>query len=576
MIIVPKPQSLKVNEGKLCVKSLKLVADNEEIKKFKSVDFSDNGEVSVCFTKDETLTLEQYKILIDNSGVKVSYNTLEGAFRAFTTLKQILKQNANGFVECLEIFDYPDIKNRGYMLDVSRGKLPNLEYLKELVDTLANLKYNQLQLYMDTFVYEYKNFPEYWKNTEPLSKKDIEELDAYCKERFILLVPNQNGFGHMASWLEKEELSHLAITGKDGKPSRTLNPLKEETLEFMDKIYDGYIDAFSANMINIGLDEPFELGLNETKEECEKYGVGKVYTDYLNKLCKLITDKYNKIPMFWDDIVFKHPEQLDNIPKNAVVMEWGYEGEQHFDRNCSRLKERGLKFYVCPGTSMWGSITGRSNNAAFNILSAAESGKYYGADGFLLTEWGDGGHPQFPSMAVFPLVYGGAVSWCAGSDNTEIAYDERLDTIELCKNYIDQNIFISKNGSLSDIAFRMGNYYLLEENLRFNGTQLNNVVRFPENVTDSKVKAFKNVNAYMKKLRSQIDEISALEMAKREIALNCDMVITFTDIIINGKSEETNKEINRIIKEFEYLWNLNNHNYGIQIFVDLLKSYLEV
>ena len=66
-------------------------------------------------------------------------------------------------------------------------------------------------------------------------------------------------------WLEKEELSHLAITGKDGKPSRTLNPLKEETLEFMDKIYDGYIPAVAyvlkAAVILISL-KPRERNLN--------------------------------------------------------------------------------------------------------------------------------------------------------------------------------------------------------------------------------------------------------------------------------------------------------------------------
>ena len=69
------------------------------------------------------------------------------------------------------------------------------------------------------------------------------------------------------------------------------------------------------------MDEPFELGLNETKEACEKHGVGKVYTDYLNKICELVSKKYNKTPMFWDDIVFKHPEQLENIPKKVIVME---------------------------------------------------------------------------------------------------------------------------------------------------------------------------------------------------------------------------------------------------------------
>ena len=69
-----------------------------------------------------------------------------------------------------------------------------------MVDILSDLKYNQLQLYMESFVYEYKNFPEYTKDTDPLTQAEIRELDAHCKERFMLLVPNQNSFGHMAAW----------------------------------------------------------------------------------------------------------------------------------------------------------------------------------------------------------------------------------------------------------------------------------------------------------------------------------------------------------------------------------------
>ena len=121
-------------------------------------------------------------------------------------------------------------------------------------------------------------------------------------------------------------------------------------------------------------------------------------------LTMFIDKKYNKTPMFWDDIVFKHPEQIDNIPKNAIVMHWGYETEHRFERNCRLINEKGLKFYVCPGTSMWGSFTGRTNNMYFNITNAVESGCEHGAEGFLLTEWGDGGHPQFPCVTYLPLV----------------------------------------------------------------------------------------------------------------------------------------------------------------------------
>lgn len=571
MYVIPKPQKFEISEEKFLVKGMKIKADNPEILKFAKSE----GETEASFACDSSLKPEEYKIEASEKGIFLAYSDLEGAYRAYTTLKQIFSQAENGELNCFKIEDFPSIKNRGYMLDISRSKIPSLSYLKTLVDLLSDLKYNQLQLYMDTFVYEYKNFPDYWKDTEPLTQAEILELDAYCKERFINLVPNQNSFGHMGSWTKKPELSHLAITGKNGKPSATLNPFLPESLEFIDKMYDGYFDAFSADKVNIGMDEPFELGLNETKEECEKQGIGKVYTDYLNKVCKLISEKYNKTPMFWDDIVFKHPEQLPNIPKNAIVMEWGYETEQHFDRNCRRLKENGLRFYVCPGTSMWGSFTGRTNNAVLNMIMAAETGNYYGAEGFLLTEWGDGGHPQFPATSYFPLVFGGAVSWNCGDHNHEVSYNARGPLIDDCKRYLDKFIYKTEGDtSVADIATRMGKFYLLEDCLHFNGTEMNYYLNKPEELTENKIKAFKRVKAYMEEIRLELEKAKADETVMRELKINCDMVILFAKVLTGGK--DLNAEAERLMAEFEALWKMKNHTAGMLYFINRIKKYTKI
>ena len=576
MYIIPKPQSMTLTEEKILVNSVVVTADCPKVLEFAQEISDPKGEVCVTFAKDEALSKEQYRLTVAKEGIAVTYGTAEGAFRGVTTLKQILDQREEGMLPCLEICDGASIDNRGYMLDISRGKIPSLEYLKKFVDILADLKYNQLQLYMESFVYEYKNFPDYWKDTEPLKASELKELEEYCQKKFIKLVPNQNGFGHMAAWTRKPELSHLAITGKTGQPSATLNPLLPESLEFMDKVYDGFLDTFSADMINIGMDEPFELGLNETKEICEKLGVGRVYTDYLNKICKLILEKYHKIPMFWDDIIFKHPEELENIPKEAIVMEWGYETEQHFDRNCRRLQERGLRFYVCPGSSTWGSFTGRTNNAIRNITDSAETGNYYGAEGFLLTEWGDGGHPQFPAVSYFPLIVAAAASWNCGNHNHEIAYEERRHLLADCKSYLDTYLFHSKGEkSLADIAYRMGNYYLQEDCLQFNNTDTSWYLRTRREPTAQEKAGFLRVKTYMQGLKAELAQVEADEISKAQLDLNADMVITAAELLVNGKSDATDKEILRICEKFERLWMMDNHHAGVNVFQDFFKTYLQ-
>lgn len=575
MIIIPKPQKIEIYEEKIKATSFKVVSDCDEIKKFTDAFSDKNASFYVLFIKNDMLEDEHYTIEIKRDKVVISYGETEGAYRAFTTFKQIIAQNENGEIPCLFIDDYPAFKNRGYMLDVSRGRIPTFSHLRYMVDILSELKYNQLQLYMDNFVYEFKHFSDYWKNMDPITADELKELNSYCKERFISLVPNLNGFGHMGAWTSKEEFSHLAITDKEGKPSATLNPFLPESLELLDKIYDGFFDSFSSELANIGMDEPFELGLNETKEECDKVGIGKVYTDYLKKVCSLITNKYGKTPMFWDDIIFKHEEQVENIPKNAIVMEWGYEGEQKFDRNCRRLQEKGLRFYVCPGTSMWGTFTGRTNNAILNMSLAAECGNYYGAEGFLLTEWGDGGHPQFPSTAMFPLVYGGAVSWNCMNHNHEVAYDERRELINDCKAYLDKYIYNSIGKfSLADIVYRMGNYYILEDLLLFNRVELRYFATQPDKMTDRNREAFGRVYNYMLSLKNELKSVRADENAVREIENNCDTVI-FLSGILSGKKDNYREKADKLIQEYEVLWERNSRLSGMKQFVNFINKTLE-
>ena len=444
--------------------------------------------------------------------------------------------------------------------------------MKRFADILSDLKYNELHLYVNRFGFQYKNFEKYWNDYNGFTAEEIRELDAYCAERYIRLVPNLNSFGHMESFTSLDEFAHLAITDNNGKPSHTLNPLLEESLSFVDSIFDGIFENFSSDVVHIGMDETTTLGMGETKEVCEQLGVGQVYTDFLNKVLKLIVDKYHKTPMFWADIVFLHPEQLKNIPKFSIVMDWGYESEYVFDRNCNTLKEKGLPFYVCPGTSMWNSYTGRSNNAAFNMHNAALNAQHYGAEGFLLTEWGDCGYPQFYATAYFPLVFGGAVSW----NPLERYAMVRAQIVEDCKKYLDKYIFkVTGDSSLGDILFRMGNYYLVENSLYNNGTLCCKYMRSAGKTVPSpeEKRAFRRVIKYMEDLLTELDAVQFDPFMRKEIETNCQMVILFCRMHCGDPVEDETVEAMK--NTFIELWNRENKPYkgGKNSFMEAFENF---
>ena len=72
-----------------------------------------------------------------------------------------------------------------------------------------------------------------------------------------------------------------------------------------------------------------------------------------------------------------------------------------------------IPFYVCPGTSTWQTLIGRHDNALANLRAAAKAGRKHGAIGYLITDWGDGGHPQPLAVSYLPLLAGASLAWNA-------------------------------------------------------------------------------------------------------------------------------------------------------------------
>ena len=98
------------------------------------------------------------------------------------------------------IFDHvparPAFERRGLMLDISRNRVPTMDWLKTLIDALALLRYNELQLYTE-HTFAYQTHGTVWKQASPMTAAEIREIDAYCSARGIELVPIQNSFAHL-------------------------------------------------------------------------------------------------------------------------------------------------------------------------------------------------------------------------------------------------------------------------------------------------------------------------------------------------------------------------------------------
>jgi hypothetical protein len=377
-----------------------------------------------------------YRIDVDPRQVCLVAHDAAAMFWAHQTLAHLHRQLGPALPP-LRIEDWPDFQVRGVMLDISRDKVPTMATLFELVDLLASWKINQLQLYME-HTFAYGGHEDVWRHASPMTAQEIRALDAYCRQRFIELVPNQNSFGHMERWLRHPrylplaEAPHGAQTPwgywRDGPFS--LCPTDPQSLQLLDDLYGQLLPNFSSRLFNVGCDETFDIGQGRSKAQCESRGIGEVYLEFLLRVRDLAAAHGRRI-MFWGDVILKHPDLVPRLPRDAVALCWGYEADHPFDQETEHFQNSGIPFYVCPGTSSWCSISGRTENMLANQLRAAEAGLRHGAAGFLNTDWGDHGHLQYLPVSFAGFAAGAAVSWCLQS-NRDLPLDRLLDAHAFC------------------------------------------------------------------------------------------------------------------------------------------------
>jgi hypothetical protein len=367
------------------------------------------GEMS----PDESYTLE-----VEPHGILLEAEGPAGGYYGLQTLLQLLRFYGSSLPAC-RIEDSPAFPNRGYYLDITRGRVPKLERLLDLVDRLAALKVNQLQLYFE-HVFDFQFDPDIAGGCSPLNASELLALDAYCQERHIELVPSLTCFGHMGRVLSLPAYRHLAerpwkhaswekATWRARLHGATINPAMPESRELLTRMLDEFLPLFTSSQFNLCGDETYDLGYTSLGENATDAARAELYIHHLQFL-REIAQRHGKTLMCWGDMLLKFPDVLDKLPSDCTVLDWGYSSRTHFEKG-RPLIEAGADIYVCPSVVGYQTVFNRIEEARANIAGYARAGIREGAIGLLNTDWGDLGHFNMPACSLHGLALGAAMSW---------------------------------------------------------------------------------------------------------------------------------------------------------------------
>jgi hypothetical protein len=339
----------------------------------------------ITFKFRDGATPDDFQLKIEREAITGGGQGPAGAFYAAQTLCQLIRANRDGTrLPCLSIDDWPSLRWRCAQDDLTRGPSSTLATLQRGVEIGAALKLNMWTYYME-YQYAFGKHPQIGPADGSLEPADLKALVVHAQKLHTEVLGNQQSFGHFSRILQHDQYAALR------ENNDVLCPAKEETYQLLDELYSEVCPLLPFEMFNVCCDETWGLGEGPSKPLAQQIGPGGVYVQHIRRVHDLLQQKHKKRMMMWGDIILQHPDKLDQIPKDTVMLTWGYGPRASFEDQIVPFKDSGYEFFVCPGISNWSRILPDFDTATTNIQNFVRDGAKLGAIGMLNTDWEDDG-----------------------------------------------------------------------------------------------------------------------------------------------------------------------------------------
>lgn len=361
---------------------------------------------------------EAYYLEISKNLIMIEAASPKGIFYATMSLIQLLEKASDKTLTAMQILDWPDLKVRGISDDISRGQVSTMENFKRIIDHIARYKMNTYMPYMEDML-QFDSYPTIGVGRGALSKNEVKELVSYAGKNFIEVVPIFQTLGHYENILAQDEfLEYAEFPG-----AASLNVSSEKTYEFLENMLKEVFEMFPSKYFHMGADESYDVGLGATKTEAEATSLAAVHAKHYLRVYE-ICKKYDRKVLMYGDIILSHPEILDELPDDIIIVDWHYHVADYYPSTAT-FNEAGHKYYVSP--AVWNFLTTfpTNINAMPNIKYITDSGLKNNASGMINSNWGDYGAETFKELILFGYAWSAQCAWNL----------ENSDQSEFSKNY---------------------------------------------------------------------------------------------------------------------------------------------
>ncbi len=396
-----------------------------------------DGRFPINLALTDGLGRDEYDIAVAPESIEVRASSAAGGYYALCTLDQLSCLNG-GVIDCCRIHDAPDMAERAFSDDISRGQISTLDDFKRIVRRIAYLKGNVYMPYIEDSM-EFQSCPESGKYTDPVRKEEFRELVAYAARYYVKVIPIINVLGH---WDRNGKLSYFSkmMLHRDDDPQQettsALDTRVPETREMIRGILDEVIDTFApVDTIHVGGDEVVDYFRNLGREQA-----AELYCSHYRFVCDYLASRGIK-PMMYSDMFtpvwgdHELPfEAINDISPNVDFVYWDYSARGWY-KGIEQLQSKGRSFYISPATMTYGRAL---PDYRMTWLNAKEMAFQAGssAKGMIMSTWGDGGM-CFREESWFGNFAGANFAWNSGSSYT---FDEAVGSFFAIMYGIDVDV----------------------------------------------------------------------------------------------------------------------------------------
>jgi hexosaminidase len=371
--IIPKPSKLERGEGHFALnRKTKIVVSDSDGRQIATIlnaallqnygfklAITTNDQKSNCINLvpevlngDLSINPEGYALSIDRNAIRIS-GRAAGMFFALKSLFQLMPDGPKEILlPAVRIDDYPRFRYRGMHLDVGRHFMP-VEFVKKYIDQMSQYKFNYFHWHLTEdqgWRIEIKKYPRLTEigskrpetqlgaytttfrgdgipHSGYYTQKEIKDVVAYAKARYITVIPEIEMPGHSSAALAAyPELG--CRQDYNYKVQMTWGIFKEvycpteKTFKFLEDVIGEVIELFpDSPYIHIGGDEVKKDMWKESPEVATLMARENlkdehaVQSYFIHRMEKFINSKGKRI-IGWDEIL------EGGLAPNAVVMSW--------------------------------------------------------------------------------------------------------------------------------------------------------------------------------------------------------------------------------------------------------------